>query len=60
MTLQALASQEKARGGDVSAQDLVHHSRLYRSTLHECVLGLRSPDQGNQWSCDLVTPPTCS
>ena len=46
MTLQVLASQEKARGGEVSAEDLVHYSRLYRAALHECVLGLRGQDQG--------------
>jgi hypothetical protein len=46
MTLQSQAVQEKARGGEIPPEDLIHYSRLYRSALHECVLGLRSEDEG--------------
>lgn len=42
----------------MSGEILVHYSRLYRSTLHECVLGLTKPDH-SAYTCHMtMTPPT--
>jgi len=46
MGLQEEADWEQKQGGGVSAERLVHYSRLYRATLQECVDGLTMANQG--------------
>ncbi len=50
MSLQEEVRQERAKGGTITAEVLVQYSKLYRSILHECVLGL-----GTDTSKQLVT-----
>lgn len=45
--LQELAAHEEAEAGlPVAVEEVVHYSKCYMSTLHECVEGLRRMAQG--------------
>ena len=52
-----LQEASREEGGRVQVKDLLRYSRLYRSVLHECVLGLGKMATGQlMYSCTNLTP----
>ena len=52
-----LQETSREEGGRVQVKDLLRYSRLYRSVLYECVLGLDKMATGQpMYSCTGLTP----